>query len=238
MAFNSDYFWIVDQLAGKTPQQINEFLASLGDKAIYYLEVGLQNGPASSREWFQQIYSSYMTYLVSTQQTSPNDVYSQAGQSNANLGETTEKYLDNLISQGNTEQAQQFEEHMRDTNITSSAQQYSAAGLSPSVLSGAISTGGGIQAADNVMSSRSMDRQQLAMQKYQTRMGMAKSILGMVSQMASSGIYGAAIGSARNAAARLSSAAAHSGLQALQSLRPELRQQMLIDAAARGDKLY
>lgn len=83
-----------------------------------------------------------------------------------------------------------------------------------------------------------MDRQQLSMQKYQTRMGMARSLLGMVSQMASSGIYGAAIGSARNAAARISSAAAHSGLQALQNMRPELRQQLMLDAQRRGEFNY
>lgn len=235
MPLNQDWFWIVEQLTKlHTAQERNAFLDSLGkDKAMYYLQLGLEQGPASSRSLFQEWYSQYMTYLVSSGQIAPNDAYSEAGSSGGQLNENTEKFLDNTIARENTETAQQFEEHMRDTNIISSGQQYSAVGLSPSVINGGISTGGGIQAASNVMGSRSMDRQQLSMQKYQTRMGMAKSILGMVSQMASSGIYGAAIGSARNAAARLSSAAAHSGLQALQNMRPELRNQLMKDMAAR-----
>lgn len=235
MSAKQDYLWIVDQLTRfHTAQERIDFLNSLGqDKALYYLQLGLEFGPASGRELFQQWYSQYVTSLASSGAVDYNDVYSMAGSSGANLNENSEKYLDNSIAQQNTENAQQFEEHMRDTNITSSGEQYQALGLSPSVISGGISSGNGVAAAESVMGSRSMDRQQLSMQKYQTRMGMAKSILGMVSQMASSGIYGAAIGSARNAAARLSSAAAHSGLQALQQMRPELRNQLMKDQAAR-----
>lgn len=235
-----DWFWIVDKLTKlHTAQERIDFLNSLGqDKAMYYLQLGMELGPSSGRELFQEWYSQYMTWLAQNNQVDPNDIYGYAGSSGGNLGENTEKYLDNSISQGNTEQAQQFEEHMRDTNITSSAGQYAQVGLSPSSVISGISSGGGIAAADNAFGSRSMDRQQLSMQKYQARMGMARSLLGMVSQMASSGIYGAAIGSARNAAARISSAAAHSGLQALQNMRPELRRQLMLDAQRRGEFNY
>lgn len=203
------------------------------EEAQWVLNVALSSG-AGVKKMYDRWQQSQQ-FLNNAQESGDwNGYYQNMNNAGLPVDPMIEKFVDNNIARGNTEQAQQFEEHMRDTNITSSAQQYAMAGLSPSsVVSGGISTGNGVAAADNAFGSRAMDRQQLAMQKYQTHVGMAKGLLGMISQMASSGIYGAAIGSARNAAARITSAAAHSGLQALQNMRPELRNQLMKDQAAR-----
>ena len=147
-----------------------------------------------------------------------NSFYRDAAHEGLSFNDEVEKYVDNQIAQANTQQAQNWEQNMRDTSYLSAGSQLLQLGLSPStvVQTGAASSNG-VAAADNAFGSTRMNRQRLAMQKYQTRMSMAKGLLGMVGQMVSSGIYGSAIGAAKKSAAALSAASAHSGLQALKT---------------------
>jgi len=122
-----------------------------------------------------------------------------------------EKYIDNLISQQNTSSAQQWEEHMRDSDTLSQGEQLKQLGLSSSgVLDIGGASHGSIQAADNSKTNMALDR-------YAQRMSMAKQLLGMTSQMASAGIYGNAIGAAKKASSIMTSSASHSALNVLRS---------------------
>lgn len=115
-----------------------------------------------------------------------------------------EKFLDNLLSMQNTNSARAWEQQMRDSALLSTASQLAQLGLSPG---NAVSVGGmshnGVAAADNVKTN-------IAMQRYQQQMQMARSMISMAGSMASSGIYGAALGTVKNTAAKIASSTAHS----------------------------
>lgn len=120
-----------------------------------------------------------------------------------------EKWLDNMVASQNTEEAREWEQFMRDSSTLSQASQLSQLGLSSS---GVLTTGGavhsGVAAADNVKSN-------LAMQRHQQKMALAKQLLSMTSSMASAGIYGHALGAAKKASSVVTNAASHSAYQAL-----------------------
>lgn len=133
------------------------------------------------------------------------------------LGADQEKWLENMISQQNVQQDQQYQTGMRDTALTSAAGQLQSLGLSTSNI---IQTGGaasGVSSTPAATSHHSVAslKQQARLNQYNQNMGMAKSIIGMAGSMASSGIYGAALGATKNAAAKLAAATAHSGLNVL-----------------------
>lgn len=133
-----------------------------------------------------------------------------------NGGADYEKWLDNMISTQNTEAAQQYEEYMRDTSVTSTAQQLQSLGLSSSgVLQSGFASSGTVGAADNVKSN-------IKQQQYAQRMSLARQLLSMTSSMASAGIYGGALAQAKKASSVLTSGAAHSAL-ALQNQLNDLR---------------
>lgn len=122
---------------------------------------------------------------------------------------TFEKWLDNQIALENTNSAREWEEKMASTDLLRSANQLSQLGLSPST---AIQVGGSkvnpVDAANNVKSN-------VAQQMYESRMGMTKSLISMVTGMASAGIGGAALGLAKNSLARQAMATAHNANKAL-----------------------
>lgn len=127
-----------------------------------------------------------------------------------------EKFIDNMIANQSTEEARQYDEYMRDTSYLSAGSQLQSLGLSNS---GVLQTGGavsqGVATADNVKSNLA---QQNAINRYNQKMGLAKQLLSMTSQMASAGIYGSAIGAAKHAASTITSATAHSAYKALSSV--------------------
>jgi hypothetical protein len=126
---------------------------------------------------------------------------------------TFEKWLDNQIALENTNSAREWEEKMASTDLLRSASQLSQLGLSPST---AISVGGSkvnpVDAANNVKSN-------VAQQMYESRMGMTKSLISMVTGMASAGIGGAALGLAKNSLARQAMATAHNANKALDNYK-------------------
>lgn len=133
----------------------------------------------------------------------------------------SEKWLDNQIARENTEQQQNYELNARDTSLLSSGSQLQQLGLSPSnvVQVGGASAGVQGSTADTAMRSNSALHQQAKINKYNQQMGLAKSLIGAASSMASSGIYGAALGAVKHGASQIAGAAAHSGLQALQATK-------------------
>lgn len=150
------------------------------------------------------------------------DVYSS--QPNVSMTPDQEKWLDNEIARENTIQQQNYELHARDTSLLSSGQQLQQLGLSPSNI---ISVGGasaGVQgsSANNMTRSNSALRQQMTINKYNQQMGLAKSLIGAASSMASSGIYGAALGAVKHSAQAIAGSAAHSGLAALKATQQKI----------------
>lgn len=127
----------------------------------------------------------------------------------------TQDAINNMISNQNTEEARGFEQEMRDTSLTSAAEQLEQIGLSPSNV---VQTGG---LASNGVAAASVDKSNSGLQermaRFQQKMGVVKQVLSMTSQMAAAGIYGGSIGVARKAGSILASQAAHSGLGVFQN---------------------
>lgn len=143
------------------------------------------------------------------------------GQNQVSMNADTEKWLDNQIARENATIQNDREIAARDTSLLSAGSQLQQLGLSGSSV---IQTGGasaGIQAAspDTAMRSNSALRQQAKINKYNQQMGLAKSLIGAASSMASSGIYGAALGAVKHSAQSIAGAAAHSGLAALKATK-------------------
>lgn len=169
---------------------------------------------------YESFINNYVSERISRGEIGANDAYGMYGFSNVSPNEETQKYLDNLISQSNTAADRQFQTEMRDTSLISSGNQLSQLGLSPSnvIQVGSSSSGVTSQAADTSRMLGSINRkQQLAMNEYNQRMGMAKNLISMAGSMASSGIYGGALNAAKHSASVLASAASHSGLKANQA---------------------
>lgn len=148
-----------------------------------------------------------------------NDVYGAiSGAPGINVNGELEKFIDNQVSRENTQNAQAYDKMMRDTQVTSTANQLGSLGLSTSnvISSGFASNNAPGAAATSHMSASSL-AQQKKINEYNQRLGMAKSVVGLVGQMASSGIYGGALNAAKHAGQALSAATAHSAQRVLAS---------------------
>lgn len=128
-----------------------------------------------------------------------------------NYDPTFEKWLDNQISLENTNSARNWEQQMAETSLIRSSEQLKQIGLSPStVLQAGGSNVNPVGAADNVKTN-------MAQQRYEQRMQTTRSLISMVTGMASAGIGGTAMGLARGALARQGMATAHNALGLLGS---------------------
>lgn len=169
-------------------------------------------------QWYDQWKLQQEAYDAHSGENAGSDVSGQVSQMGGTLTPESEKYLQDLTSQENTSNAQEYERTMRDTSLLSSAAQLGQLGLSSSnVVQVGGATSNGVGAATTSRLSSSSLRQQKSLETYQARLGLAKQVIGMAGQMASSGIYGHAIGAARHAGAVLAAATAHSGLNVLRS---------------------
>ena len=126
-----------------------------------------------------------------------------------------EKYLDSLIQDQKEQSNRDWQQQMRDTAYTSAGSQLEALGLSPS---GVLSTGGAASGVSSNAAGHPITN--IALQRYNQSMAIAKSILGMTSQMASAGVYGSAIASARKASSIITSQASNSALKAIKPQKP------------------
>lgn len=149
---------------------------------------------------------------------SANDIYAAVGTPGISMQPETEKFIDNLISRENTESAQNYQTEMRDTSLLSAGDQLSKLGLSTSNV---IQTGaaglGNVAAAGNSHHSVASLRQQERINQFNQRMSLAKSLIGTAGSMASSGIYGHALGAIKHSAQAVAASAANSGLGALKA---------------------
>lgn len=135
----------------------------------------------------------------------------------ANTGLTidpfTEKWLDNMISKQNTGDAQSYETMMRDSELTSTANQLTSLGLNPASV---VSMGRGavpnVEAADNVKSN-------VAAQRIAQKQEMTKAVLGLIGHMSSAGIGGASIGLARGIGSKMASSTVQSMKEQFESLK-------------------
>lgn len=171
-----------------------------------------------SPEVFDKFYSRWTLENVANGSLGANDAYADYAGYGVSPSEEMTKYLDNQIAQSNTAADRAFQTEMRDTSLLSSGNQLSQLGLSPSnVISvGGASSGVTSQAANQSFAASGVGRkQQLAINQYNQRMGMAKSLISMAGSMASSGIYGASLNAAKHSAAALAAAASHSGISIL-----------------------
>lgn len=172
----------------------------------YYLEV-----PAVAnhyREWQQA--QSYMNSIKEGED--PNQVQADAAAAGYTFDGTGEKVIDNAIAQSNAQQEQAYQTQMRDTSVTSTVKQLEDAGLAAGGVLSIGGAGSGVQstaAATNMHSAAEM-KQQARINAFNQKMGLTRSLVHMASSMASSGIYGAALGAVKNAGARFAASAAHS----------------------------
>lgn len=148
----------------------------------------------------------------------PNDVNYELGSMGITPNSTNENALANSQAQYNTQVAQDFSNYQMNNSLLSAASQLQQIGLSPSSV---IQTGGsvanGVDAAGSYKGSAASLKQQAKLNRYNQQMGLAKSLIGAAGSMASSGIYGAALGAVKHSASAIAGAAAHSGLKALQA---------------------
>ena len=143
---------------------------------------------------------------------SVNDYYYDAAASGTTPSSTMEKAVDNDIARENVSADQDYQTSMRDTSLLSAADQLSQLGLSTSniIQTGGAQSGVSSAAASQNMHSAASLKQQERMNIYNNKMGIAKSLISAASSMASSGIYGAALGAVKSAGAKIAGAAAHS----------------------------
>lgn len=133
----------------------------------------------------------------------------------------TEKWLDNQIARENEAANNAFQEHMRDTSVTSTGEQLQSLGLSPSsvIQVGGASSGVTSQGAGVNTHSAAALHQQEKINRFNQQMGLAKNLISTAGSMASSGIYGAALGAVKHSAQALASTAAHSGYAAINATK-------------------
>lgn len=146
---------------------------------------------------------------MNSEGVNPVEIQGQLATSGLSMNPQQEEYLSNAVAQYNTHSAQNFEEHMRDTDLTSSASQLQALGLSPSSV---VDTSLGHNAV-NAASSKGLNAAENA---YDRKQAIARSLISMASSMASAGIYGSSLGLVRSFAGKLASSSAHSALKASQ----------------------
>lgn len=188
---------------------------------------------------FSIAYGRWLTSQVQSGQMTGNDAYGQMSQFGGHFDDQSSKFLDNLIGQENVKQDQAFQTEMRDTSLISSGSQLSQLGLSPSsvIQVGGATSGVSSSPANQNMHSAASLKQQERINAFNQKMSLSRSLIGAAGQMASSGIYGAALGAMKHSAQSVAAAAAHSGIDALKAMRPELRDQLMKDQAARDERL-
>lgn len=167
----------------------------------------------------------------------PVDAQTSLGLQGITPSSTSETANANATAQFNTQQAQDYATWQMMNGINANVEQLVKNGLSPSsVIQTGAANGNMVAAADSVKGNAAEMKQRAILDKYNQRMSMARSVIGMVGQMASSGIYGSAIGAAKHSASVLAGATAHSALNTLKSYRPELLSQLMKDEAARNTR--
>lgn len=128
--------------------------------------------------------------------------------------------LGNAQSNYNTQQAQDYSTWQMNNQFLSAGSQLSALGLSPSsVVQTGGAVGNAVGAANAFKGNAASLKHQATINRYNQQMGLAKSLIGAAGSMASSGIYGAALGAVKHSAQAVASTAAHSGLKAIKATK-------------------
>lgn len=176
----------------------------------------LYNIVRSSPELIDKIFNSHKAIADAEHTGDYNAALGEISSQGTELSAEKEKYLDNLISNQRTIEARDYDTQMRDTSLLSAGSQLEQLGLSTSNV---IQTGGvasnGVLAAGTSKHSAAQMHQQERINNFNQKLNLAKSLVSTAGSMASSGIYGAAIGAVKHSASALAASAAHSGLDVL-----------------------
>lgn len=129
------------------------------------------------------------------------------------------QWINNEISQQVTSEARDYNTQMRDSDITSAADQLSSLGLNPASV---IQTGGSGTGYTGMTSDTSKGNPALekAMADFNAKAAMTRTIVGLIGGLGSAGILGGSRLLAKKAASVAASSAAHSGLKAIKSSGP------------------
>lgn len=179
-----------------------------------------KTGAGTMTDWYNSYFAENKALSDIQGGANPNDVLADYIKSGQTPSQNMSDYIANAQAGYNTQQAQNYETNMRDTSIISTGNQLSAIGLSPSsvIQTGAVSSNG-VAAADTVKGSAASQRHQAVINRFNNQMGLAKSLIGAAGSMASSGIYGAALGAVKHSAQAVAATAAHSGLKAISATK-------------------
>ena len=174
--------------------------------------------PHAAEVVLQKLWNMYVARNEAMSSGDWNSFLGVVGQNSGNMNAETEKWLDNMIANQRTEEARDYDTEMRDTSLVSAADQLKSLGLS---VSNVTTTGGavnnGVSAANQSMHSIAALKQQQRINNFNQKMNIARSLISTAGSMASSGIYGAALGAVKHAGSQAASALSHSGLNALKS---------------------
>lgn len=129
------------------------------------------------------------------------------------------QWLNNQAAIEQTEAERAYNTQMRDSSITSAANQYASLGLNPASV---MSTGGaGIgntgAVADTSKANPALDK---ALQDFNNKASMTRTIVGLIGGLGSAGIIGGSRLLARSAASAAAAATANSGLNVLKQSNP------------------
>lgn len=172
---------------------------------------------AAYKRYVEQYNSSqYNQYLNQYQNGDMSAVNFQGALANNGIQISPEQtqWLNNELSIEAVKSQQDYNTQMRDSSITSAANQLGSLGLNPASV---ISTGGaGIgnsgAVADTSKSNPALDK---AMQDFQAKAAMTRTIVGLIGGLGTAGIIGGSRLLAKHAASAAAAATANSGLNAL-----------------------
>lgn len=209
--FNKDY-------RGDSDRSVYEYLKTLNDDERTTWFGGFPNGVLSPNHNInQETYNNWTNYeALVNGQMSPEDFQAALG-TNGKSGYSPEmeQYVNNMLADQRTQEARNWDEYVARNEYLWSGQQAQALGLSPSVISFGAAAGPQSAGTSNVSMHNLSQERKIA--TYKARMGLARQLISMTGAMASSGIYGSALGMAKRSSSVLASQAAHSGLQVLKN---------------------
>lgn len=171
---------------------------------------------------FSKLKNSSNPNIISNYQSgisSALDLQGALSSAGVSLTPESTQWLNNSLSTEAVEDERAYNTQMRDTSITSAANQLGSLGLNPASV---IQTGGaGIGNTGAVADiSKSNPALEKAMNDFNQKAAMTRTIVGLIGGLGSAGILGSSRLLAKKAASVAASSTAHSGLKAIMASGP------------------
>lgn len=166
------------------------------------------NGTSTSQnEAYRNYVEQYLLSGLGDNSISAIDAQNALASSGISASTTFTEYLNNMLSRQATSEANDYNTQMRDTSLTSAADQLSSLGLSGSNV---ISTGGaGIGSSSVASVDKSNGALQERLNQFNNSAQMSRTLLSLVGGLASAGIFGGSRLLAQRAAAKMAASTAH-----------------------------